>query len=154
MTAPKKVKPAKRERSTSTKGHYVDNKDLLAAFLEAREKGVLTDRLAKYLMLIAERYSYHPWFASFSWREDMVATAVLNLCSNWHKFDPTKSDSPNPFSYYSTAVYRSFLSYLDTERGERKVKDLLLIAAGANPSFNFDGGMSSDDSAFSSRSDE
>jgi hypothetical protein len=131
------VKPAKKERSKSTKGHYVTNAQLLEAFYEAKELGRLTDRLAKYLMQIAEKYSYHPWFAGYSFREDMVNTAVVNLAANWHKFNPEKQEIPNPFAYYTTACYRSFLSYLEFEKKERNIRDELLIEAGANPSFNY-----------------
>jgi hypothetical protein len=150
---PTKLKPIKKERATSTKGHYVTNAQLLEAFHEAKAAGKLTDRLAKYLMMVAEKYSFHPWFAGYSFREDMVCTAVVNLCANWHKFNPEKQENPNPFSYYTTACYRSFLSYLDAERKERDIRDELLIEAGANPSFNYQAkhgtsGKTSDDTAF------
>lgn len=151
---PKKTK-VKREKSTDTKKFYVSNAQILEAFHEAKAQNRLTDRLAGYLMLIAERYSYHPWFAGWSYREDMVASAVVNLCANWHKFNPEKSD--NPFAYYTTATYRSFLSYLDAERKERDIKDQLLVEAGANPSFNYQerhSGKTSDDASFSSGADD
>ncbi len=131
------VKPAKKERAKTTKGQYVTNAQLLEEFYKAKEAGKLTNQMAKYLMMIAERYSYHPWFAGYSFREDMVCTAVVNLCANWHKFNPEKQEIPNPFAYYTTACYRSFLSYLDSERKERDIRDELLIEAGANPSFNY-----------------
>ena len=154
-----KIKPAKKERAKSTKGHYVTNAQLLEAFYEAKAANKLTDRMAKYLMLVAERYSYHPWFAGYSFREDMVCTAVVNLCANWHKFNPEKQEIPNPFAYYTTACYRSFLSYLDSERKERDIRDELLIEAGANPSFNYQarhGGTAktSDDAFMGSSSDD
>lgn len=154
MTAPKKTvsKPAKKERSTSTKGHYVTNAQLLEEFKNCKAAGKLSNKMAKYLQMVAERYSFHPWFVGYSFREDMVAAAVVNLVANWHKFNPEKSENPNPFSYYTTACYRSFLSYLDSEKNERDIRDKLLIEAGANPSFNYQdrhGGKSSDDHAFS-----
>ena len=147
------AKPAKKERSKSTKGHYVTNAQLLAEFHVAKAKGELTPLMAKYLMMVAEKYSYHPWFARYSFREDMVNTAVVNLCANWHKFNPEKQEIPNPFSYYTTACYRSFLSYLDDENTERDIRDKLLVEAGSNPSFNYQArhgtsGKTSDDTAF------
>ena len=153
------VKPAKKERAKSTKGHYVTNAQLLEAFYEAKELGKLTDRLGKYLMMIAEKYSYHPWFAGYSFREDMVNTAVVNLCANWYKFNPEKQEIPNPFAYYTTACYRSFLSYLDAEKNERNIRDELLIEAGANPSFNYQSkhgmsGKTSDDAFMGSGGDD
>lgn len=151
----KQVKAAKKERSKTTKGHYVTNAELLAEFFVAKKLGKLTPTMAKYLMMVAQRYSFHPWFAGYSFREDMVCAAVVNLCANWHKFNPEKQDNPNPFSYYTTACYRSFLSYLDAERKERDIRDELLMDAGAAPSFNYSTrhggstGRTSDDTAFS-----
>ena len=152
VTNTKTVKPAKRERATSTKGHYVSGPDLLAEFKRCKENNnTLSKEMAEYLMIIAERYSHHRWFVNFSYREDMVCSAVVNLCANWHKFDPEKSSAI--FSYYTTSVYRSFLSYLDGEKTERNIRDELLIKAGANPSYNYQGrqgmtGKTSDDTAF------
>jgi hypothetical protein len=149
---PKKQKPPKKERATSTNGHYVTNAQLLEAFYEARAAGKLTDRLAKYLMKVAEKYSYHPWFVRYSFREDMVCAAVVGLTMNWHKFNPDKYEDPNPFSYFTTACYRSFLAYLASERKEQDIRDELLLEAGSSPSFNYQNrhGISktSDDLAF------
>ena len=140
----------KRQKATSTKGHYVTNADLMEAIAADKKTGVLSNRLAKYLYMIAERYSFSPSFAGYSFREDMVAFAVVNLCANWHKFDPEISNQP--FSFYTTAVYRSFLQYLSDEKKQRNIRDELLVEAGANPSFSYQersrAGMSSDDASY------
>lgn len=150
----KKTKIVKKEKSKTTKGHYVKNAELLEAWHEAKAIGKLTDRLARYLYLVAERYSYHPWFAGYSFREDLVANAAVNLCANWHKFNPEKSD--NPFSYFTTSSYRSFQAFLANEKKERDIRDVLLVEAGANPSFNYQStsgsGKLSDDTAFTGAS--
>ena len=150
----------KKPRSTSTKGHYVTNAQLLEAIAEAKEGRAMpappTTKLAKYLHMIAERYSFSPSFGGYSFREDMVSFAVVNLCANWYKFDPAKSD--NPFAFYTTAAYRSFLQYLADEKKQRDIRDTLLVDAGANPSFSFQerskGGKTSDDTAFRSTNTE
>lgn len=146
----------KKPKSTSTKGHYVTNAQLLAEIQACKTAGKLSNKLAGYLNLIAERYSYSPSFGGYSFREDMVSFAVVNLVANWHKFDPAKSD--NPFAFYTTAVYRSFLQYLADEKKQRDIRDELLVDAGANPSFSFQerskGGKTSDDTAFRSSSEE
>lgn len=151
---PSKRKPIKRERSTSTKGHYVTNAELLPLIIRDKAAGKLSNELASKLILIAQRYSYSASFSRYSYRDDMVAFAVLNLVNNWHKFDETVTN--NPFAFYTTAVYRSFLQYLADEREQRDTRDALLVEAGANPSFSYQersrssgGGLSSDDSAFS-----
>lgn len=141
----------KRQKATSTKGHYVTNADLMEAIAADKKTRVLSNRLAKYLYMIAERYSYSPSFAGYSFREDMVAFAVVNLCANWHKFDPEISNQP--FSFYTTAVYRSFLQYLSDEKKQRNIRDELLVEAGANPSFSYQersrpSSMTSDDASY------
>ena len=147
----------KKPRSTSTRGHYVTNAQLLPEIKACKENGgKLSSTLAKYLNMIAERYSYSPSFGGYSFREDMVSFAVVNLVANWYKFDPAKSD--NPFAFYTTACYRSFLQYLADEKKQRNIRDELLIDAGANPSFSFQertkGGKTSDETAFRSAAAE
>ena len=152
LTQPKKAK------STSTKGHYVTNAQLLEAIAEDKANGgKLSPKLAKYLHMIAERYSFSSSFGGYSFREDMVSFAVVNLCANWHKFDPAKSD--NPFAFYTTAAYRSFLQYLADEKKQRDIRDQMLVDAGANPSFSYQersrsSSSTSDETAFRTVSKE
>lgn len=123
--------------TTKPKKEYASNSEMLAAWHEANELGVLTPRLAKFIMLLCERYSYHPWFAGYSFREDMVNEAVVNLCANWRKFNPTKQERPNIFAYFTTAAYRSFLKVMDQERTQRTIRDELLMEEGFSPSWNY-----------------
>lgn len=125
----------KREKSTSTKGHYVTNGVLLPAVLEAKAAGKVSDKLILMIQKIAERYSHKHNFVGYSYREDMVASAVMNLCNNALKFKPEKSS--NPFSFYTTAIHNSFLQYMAEEKKHRKIRDSLLVEAGANPSFGY-----------------
>jgi hypothetical protein len=125
----------KRAKSTSTKGHYVTNAVLLPAVIEAKQIGKVTDKLIRMIMMIAERYSRKSNFIGYSFREDMVSAAVINLCNNALKFNLEKSN--NPFSYYTTGIHNSFLQYMADEKKHRNIKDSLLIDAGSNPSFNF-----------------
>lgn len=141
----------KKAKSTTSRGHYVTNAQLLEAIAEDKANGrKLSPKLAKYLFMIAERYSFSSSFAGYSFREDMVSFAVVNLCANWYKFDPEKSD--NPFAFYTTAAYRSFLQYLADEKKQRDIRDQMLVDAGANPSFSFQerakAASTSDDTAF------
>lgn len=151
----RKIVKVKKEKGSSKKTPYVTNAQLLEAISADKANGrVLSSKLAKYLWMIAERYSYSPSFANYSFREDMVSNAVMNLCQNWWKFDPEKSD--NPFAFYTTAAYRSFLQYLAEEKKHREIRDSLLVNSGANPSFSFQEksspGFTSDDLAFRSLS--
>jgi DNA-directed RNA polymerase specialized sigma subunit len=147
----------KREKSTTTKGHYVTSAELMEAIAaDKANNNKLSPRLAKYLSMIAERYSYTHSFRNYSFREDMVAFALVNLVANWHKFNPEKSN--NPFSFYTTAVYRSFLQYIADEKKQRDIRDQLLVENGANPSFSFQdrskSGATSDENAFRNSSSD
>ena len=130
-----KYSTVKREKSTSVKGHYVRNADLLPAIIEAKEEGKLTNKLIIMIQLIAERYSRKSNFIGYSFREDMVSAAVENLVKNWHKFNQEKYS--NPFAFYTTAIHNSFLQFMADEKKHRNIRDALLIDAGSNPSFNF-----------------
>ena len=148
--------PQKRAKSTSTKTHYVTNAQLLEAIAEDKKNGKLSPKLARYLHMIAERYSFSSSFAGYSFREDMVSFAVVNLCANWHKFDPAKSD--NPFAFYTTSIYRSFLQCLSEEKKQRNIRDQMLVDAGANPSFSYQDqskpSATSDETAFRTKSND
>lgn len=134
LTLKQKIK-TKREKSTSTVGHYVRNADLLPAVIAAKEKGVVTKELIVMIRLIANNYSKKWRFANYSYREDMVSVAVENLCKNALKFDTEKYS--NPFSYYTSAIHNSFLQYMSEEKKHRLLRDKLRIDAGINPSFGF-----------------
>ena len=102
--------------------------------------------------MIAERYSHKGNFVGYSYREDMVAAAVTNLCNNALKFNPEKSS--NPFAYYTTGIYHSFLQYMAEEKNHRKIRDTLLVDAGFNPSYNFENSGRQSEDTTTSMSDD
>lgn len=115
--------------------NFIDNEMLLAEVIACKQTGVISNKLARMLMLLTEKYSYHRYFIGYTYREDMIADALLNLSQRALQFDPSKSS--NPFAYYTQAVYRSFRQFIQNEKKQRNIKDQLLIDIGANPSFNF-----------------
>ena len=115
--------------------YYLTNGDLLPAVLEAKERGRITDRLARMLMLLTDRYSRKANFNGYSFREDMVSAALINLVQNALKFDPEKSH--NPFAFYTTAIKNSFLQYMLDEKKQRYIRDQLLTEAGQDASHSF-----------------
>lgn len=129
-------RPKNAEDSQSTAKYYLSNSKLLPAVIESKAQGKVTDELAGMLLLLARRYAQHPWFSGYSYKEDMISEAVLNLCQNALKFNPEKYN--NPFAYYTSFVRNSFLFFLNSEKKHRKIRDKLLIEIGENPSFNFE----------------
>ena len=128
----KKPEPALKPRKRSM---YLTNADLLKEVIHAKELGYITDKLARMFLLLTERYSRKVNFAGYSFREDMVSTALINLCANGLKFNPEKSN--NPFAFYTTAIHRSFLQYMADEKKHRNIRDDLIVENGANPSYAF-----------------
>jgi DNA-directed RNA polymerase specialized sigma24 family protein len=124
--------------------YYLTNADLLPAVLEAKKHGKITDKLARMLMLLTDRYSRKANFNGYSFREDMVSAALINLVQNALKFNPEKSS--NPFAFYTTAIKNSFLQYMLDEKKQRFIRDTLLVEAGQDASHSFmDSNRNSDD---------
>lgn len=133
--------------------YYLTNADLLPAVLESKKHGKITDKLARMLMLLTDRYSRKANFNGYSFREDMVSAALINLCQNALKFNPEKSS--NPFAFYTTAIKNSFLQYMLDEKKQRFIRDTLLVEAGQDASHSFmQSGTSSDDASYSSSGSE
>jgi hypothetical protein len=141
-TKRKGLKIEKRERATTTKGHFVVNADVLRAYRESKAQGKMTEELAKYILIIARNYTRHPWFCRYpqNIKDEMVSEAVVNLCAKWHLFDDTLSQYPNPFAYYTQACYRSFNNFKGKEKRENTGRDKLMMMNDMNPSWNEDGG--------------
>ena len=126
---------ARKPRATTTKGHYVTNSVLLPEVIRAKQLGRVTNELARMVLMIAERFSRKSNFVGYSFREDMVSFAMVNLMANALKFNPEKSN--NPFAFYTTAIRNSFLQYLADEKKHRDIRDSLIIEEGLNPSNTF-----------------
>lgn len=133
------TKSAKRPKNPDTpevkSKYYLTNEKLLPAVLRAKARGQVTEELGEMLMLISRNYAKHPFFSGWSFKEDMISEALINLCQNALKFNPEKSN--NPFAFYTTCVHHSFLQFLNTERRHRNIRDKMLIELGENPSFNY-----------------
>jgi DNA-directed RNA polymerase specialized sigma24 family protein len=128
------VEPA--EPTTGRKKKYINNADLMKQIAISREKGKLTDELAKMLFMLCQRYAKHPDYSNiYSYKEDMEAFAMLTVVKVWKSFNPEKSN--NPFAYFTQVVRHAFYQYLNHEKRQREVKDILLVDIGELPSFTY-----------------
>lgn len=114
---------------------YMSNKELLAAVVEAKSKGVMTDKLARMLQLLCSKYAKKGSFVNYSYNDDMQSYAMMMLVRTWNSFNPEKSN--NPFAFFTQCIKNSFIQYLNQERRQRNIRDELLIDQGMNPSFNY-----------------
>lgn len=121
--------------------------------IKSKNLGYVTDDLAKMLMLLVDRYSRSPKFNRYSYREDMKSEAIINLaCNAALKFNPEKSS--NPFAFYTTVIHNSFIQFLNSEKKQRNIRDMLLVEAGENPSYNYqESGQDYADDVYGSKMD-
>lgn len=111
------------------------NSKLLPEVIKSKTAGKISPQLAEMLMLLTRRYASRPAFSGYTFRDDMVAEALADLCKNALKFNPERSD--NPFAFYTSCIHNSFLGFLNVEKKHRRIRDQLLVDIGENPSFNF-----------------
>lgn len=132
----KQTKRAKNPDTPEFVGkYYLTNAKLLPEVIRCKQLGRMTNELAQMLMMLTRKYANRPCFSGYSFKEDMIAEALANLCQNALKFDPEISN--NPFSFYTTCINNTFIQFLNHERKHRRIRDELLIELGENPSYNF-----------------
>lgn len=90
--------------------------------------GTFVCRRGKYIYVTGNTYN-----------EDMQGYAMMMLVRTWNSFNPEKSN--NPFAFFTQCIKHSFIQYLNQEKRQRNIRDLLLVDQGMTPSFNFTDGV-------------
>lgn len=67
--------------------------------------------------------------------DEMKCQALLQLSQVALQFDESRSETPNPFAYYTQTITNSFMRILNTEKRNQTIRDDILIMNGANPSY-------------------
>ena len=67
--------------------------------------------------------------------EEMKSQALLQLSLVGLQFDESRSETPNPFAYYTQTITNSFMRILNLEKKNQSIRDDMLIMAGSNPSY-------------------
>lgn len=125
-----------QEVATGNGKYYITNKVLLPEVIKCKEEGVVSDKLAKMLMLMTRMIAKKYCYAGYPFKEDMISEALLNLTKNALKFDPEVGN--NPFAYYTTSIKRSFHQVIRSEKTTFYIRDTLLVKQGLNPSYNYE----------------
>lgn len=107
--------------------HYVDNKQLYKAMVKYKAalnkhrrspKKIPPPDIPEYigecLLMIANRLSNKPNFASYTFREDMISDSIENCLLYMHNFDPKKSQ--NPFAYFTQIIHYAFIRRIEREK--------------------------------------
>ena len=127
----------KREPQVRTSRNFVNNRDLVEQVALSKQQNQITNHLAKMFMEMTKRYGMKANFAKYTYIEDMEAYALEMLVKNWMKFDETQFD--NAFAYYTSFIHNAFIQYLNKEKAVRDLRDKIMVNAGLNPSFNYEG---------------
>lgn len=120
------------EQPRLTKNNYVNNKELLKAISEWKEKLRANkdpnkiirqnDIIGLAIMLIAQGLSKRFNFSGYtqSWKEEMIADGIEAAIKGLHNFDETKYD--NPHAYITMACFNAFVQRIKKERKEMAKK--------------------------------
>ena len=130
------TKTTKNSFAHGGKTIYLNNKELLQEVCRCKEKGEMSNTLARMLQLMCARYAKKGNFVNYSYNEDMQAYAMMMLVRTWNSFNPEKSD--NPFAFFTQCIKNSFIQYLNQEQRQRDIRDVLLIDQGLNPSYGYE----------------
>lgn len=100
----------------------------------SKDHGQITDNLARIYMMLCEKYSMKFNWRGYTYRDEMEASAILQLTCVGLRFNEAKSS--NPFAYYTQTVTNTFRRILNTEKKNRAIRDELLEEGGLMPSFH------------------
>lgn len=125
-----KTKPA------GQKAFYLSNRELFEEVKRSKERGEMTNELARMLQLLCSNYAKKGNYVNYSYNEDMQAFAMMMLVRTWNGFNPEKGS--NAFAFFTQCIKNSFIQYLKKERQHRDLRDKMLIDQGLNPSYGYD----------------
>lgn len=106
------------------KAYYVKNSELMPHIYEFMESGKVSEELGAMILKIATNYANKGSFYGYTWKDDMVAEAVMTCLKYMHNFNPMKQKRPNPFAYLTTIIHNSFLNYIRKQKKHSKIKDI------------------------------
>ena len=129
----------------TTSNHYVNNADFLAALIKYRtdcEDATKNNKpepkipvyIGECFLKIAEHLSRKPNFISYTYRDEMQNSAILQLTYVGLRFNEAKSQ--NPFAYYTAAITNSFCRVLNAEKRNQNIRDDILEINGLAPSWS------------------
>lgn len=114
------------------KSHW---KDGLENGYFCKDHGRMTNALAMMFMKLVDRYGHRGNWRGYTYIEEMKSQALLQLSQVGLQFDESRSETPNPFAYYTQTITNSFMRVLNIEKKNQNIRDDILIMHGASPSY-------------------
>lgn len=115
------------------KRNYIDKTEFLEAMRSyavqchnAKDAGEDRPPVPKYIgesiWAIAKGVAMRGNFSNYPFRDDMIMDGVENCLKYMHNFDPTKSDNPNPFGYFTKIIWYAFLRRIAEEKEQMYIR--------------------------------
>lgn len=95
--------------------------------------GKWTNRLAMLVDKQVKRQSTQANFNRYSYLDEMMCAARVQMCQAALEFNEAKSD--NPFAYFTTTINRAMIRVIKTEKRQQNIRDELLEEYGMAPSW-------------------
>lgn len=123
-----------KESCGKDSNNYVNNKELLAEFVEFDKKkkelqarGIdtlprLSEKIGHAIIQICNRRCNSKQFVNYSsaWKEELISNAIMTVTIRCHNFNPEKSD--NPFAYLTQICNNAILEQLKKEKKQLYVR--------------------------------
>jgi len=129
----------KQKTNKERKNYYIDKEELAKEIAKYKKTGVMSEELGEMFLKIATRFSNTPSFRNYTWREDMVAEAVLTCIKYCKSCDPDRPDTV--FSYFTKTCYRRFLQYIKKQKRHSEIKDKCMKGASKISNFKEEEGI-------------
>ncbi len=100
-----------------------------------KDHGKMTNNLAMMFMKLVDRYGHRGNWRGYTYIDEMKSQALLQLSQVGLQFDESRSETPNPFAYYTQTITNSFMRVLNIEKKNQNIRDDILIMHGASPSY-------------------
>lgn len=100
-----------------------------------KDHGKMTNNLALMFIKLVERYGHRGNWRGYTYIDEMKSQALLQLSHVGLQFDESRSETPNPFAYYTQTITNSFMRILHIEKKNQNIRDDILIMHGASPSY-------------------
>lgn len=88
--------------------HYVNNKEFTEEIIKCKEEGDLSEFAIECFIALANRAVNKMYYQDYRDREDCIQSALLDCLRYWKGFDPTKSQNPNAFAYFTTVCKHGY----------------------------------------------
>ena len=87
-------------------------------------------------MKLVDRYGHRGNWRGYTYLEEMKSQALLQLSQVGLQFDESRSDTPNPFAYYTQTITNSFMRILNIEKKNQNIRDDILEMNNLSPSYS------------------